>query len=882
MDYKKVLRYIILVVLGFILFYPPFLRGLFFKPEMYLTHIVSFTLFIGFLSYKYLNKDYRIIKYPLEYALVFLTVSYLVPILLGQSASLKYSVEYLLRYLNYFLIYVMVRDMISSKKDVILFLNIMIGSAIALCVLGIDAATGEHISKAVSGLLSIVGIKYTFFGGFAGGRIYSTYQYPNVLASCLGASYILILSFILFAKNKYIKASYASLGFVILSTFILTLSRGMYLVLPLAIVVYLILLKDKQKIIESVIAIFISGMISVVFAALFQKFYTTKGALVWISLIALFAVCFGLFLVIQRGSERLLKINNKIYYVTMGLLLALGASYLILALNMDKPLRLYVLSNKVNPTATRDINGVLPDSRYEIEYNATTRDTSSRNLKYQIVVQGVNRFLETKDIKVINDITADKQKSFMINTLNDTYSLRISFNLIQEDKSISDLQFSDFRIKNSQNNKVRKIGLDYLLLPNEFVTKIKDISISTHNAWQRLVFMSDALKVVRDHGIFGLGGGAWRAVYYNYQSYDYSTTEVHSFPLQLWIESGILGLVSFFSFIGLFVYYFIKSSKQKNEDYIFLVAIFTGVLLMVGHSFIDFDFSLSAIVFFLYELVAIFSYFILQANKDFVKRIKYEKVKFACLAIIVVIATIYVIPAYSATSISQRIKKYYNANGSIDLKQNGDKVATFLENEVSKDTFETRNRDQLIKVYEQLSRLNLSLAQSEASEQQRKDDVKKSQEYLIKAKNNIDKNLAYEPESNTVLFNSAAFYINNGYNLGVLNQEGIIDKGIKATDYYYLEQGLKFTEDANKMSKYQISGYIQRAKAYLAVGQFMVTQGKGNSDAALIANGVVILNKIDTVKKDLESAAKTSLKPVEESKELDEIIGEKNTFIRGI
>ncbi|MGI6423707.1 MAG: O-antigen ligase family protein [Tepidanaerobacteraceae bacterium] len=52
------------------------------------------------------------------------------------------------------------------------------------------------------------------------------------------------------------------------------------------------------------------------------------------------------------------------------------------------------------------------------------------------------------------------------------------------------------------------------------------------------------MKIIKEYPILGTGGGGWKAIYQAYQSYRYFTTEVHSFFLQLWVETGTVGLLA--------------------------------------------------------------------------------------------------------------------------------------------------------------------------------------------------------------------------------------------------------------------------------------------------------------------------------------------------
>ena len=44
--------------------------------------------------------------------------------------------------------------------------------------------------------------------------------------------------------------------------------------------------------------------------------------------------------------------------------------------------------------------------------------------------------------------------------------------------------------------------------------------------------------------VLGAGGGAWNYLYRQYQSYNYSSSQAHNYPLQLGIETGAIGIIT--------------------------------------------------------------------------------------------------------------------------------------------------------------------------------------------------------------------------------------------------------------------------------------------------------------------------------------------------
>ncbi|WP_028551283.1 O-antigen ligase family protein [Paenibacillus sp. UNC451MF] len=129
------------------------------------------------------------------------------------------------------------------------------------------------------------------------------------------------------------------------------------------------------------------------------------------------------------------------------------------------------------------------------------------------------------------------------------------------------------------------------LLPQTLEQRIKSINFEQHSVLERGVFYLDSLKIIKDYPVFGAGGGAWSSLYPTYQSYPYTSRQAHNFILQLWIEQGTVGLLSFIILLGYVVFRYIRALLRlnvKSEPHVmyFIVA---GALLM--HSLMDFDLS---------------------------------------------------------------------------------------------------------------------------------------------------------------------------------------------------------------------------------------------------------------------------------------------------
>jgi len=140
------------------------------------------------------------------------------------------------------------------------------------------------------------------------------------------------------------------------------------------------------------------------------------------------------------------------------------------------------------------------------------------------------------------------------------------------------------------------------LLPASIGDRIANINFNQHSVLERGTFYEDALSIWKDYPIDGAGGGAWQALYQQYQNNPYTSTQVHSFFIQMLVEVGTLGIIALFITLAIVYYYFIKAYIKKNDDEKLMPSIWyiitTAILV---HSVLDFNMSyvyLGALVFF--------------------------------------------------------------------------------------------------------------------------------------------------------------------------------------------------------------------------------------------------------------------------------------------
>lgn len=155
-------------------------------------------------------------------------------------------------------------------------------------------------------------------------------------------------------------------------------------------------------------------------------------------------------------------------------------------------------------------------------------------------------------------------------------------------------------------------------LSNMVLRELSEIGQTGSSSYvTRLDFMRWGMNIVKDYPIFGAGAGGWGALYHRYQDYLFWTTEVHNHFIQVWVETGTLGLLAFISiWLAMFWSSFAlyrhwrekKEQQAENPDsqnqWILVWGCAAAALTMGLHACIDFDLSLPALSLILFTLMA--------------------------------------------------------------------------------------------------------------------------------------------------------------------------------------------------------------------------------------------------------------------------------------
>ncbi|TYP52417.1 O-antigen ligase family protein [Thermosediminibacter litoriperuensis] len=582
-------HYIIYAGLLILLFYPPYFRGLFFDRELLPTHIYSGILFLAWMIYRTaVLKETGFFRSPADYAALAVVGAYFLSIF--AAVNLRYAVGELLKYINYFIVYYLVSDIARNERDKRIILWTLVLSAAGVALAGIGAAAGT--------------VKYP--GAFVGSRINSTLQYPNTLAAYLTAALMLGLGLQAVCERRWQRAVLSAINYTLFLAFLFTLSRAAWLMFP---VFYLILIISipgayRMKVLGYSLQVFFAGII--VSPGFGSGISGGEGAKVWLWYLVGLILAPAVFYIFDKLSERFaVRIKPATLLSVFVILTLIAGTGAYIALTTEKPLTLSHSPDEPESwkTSWYTVDNVKPDTDYVLKVMVTAtpgQEEGKWGGAVQIMSIDKNNKATVIKSEYFNEALEQQLIEVPFKTRTDTTKLQIGFsNRFPGTSAV----YSDAKIFQAAARATsQKIILAYKYIPEAIAQRLSSISFGEHSFQGRLSFYRDALKIIKEHPVIGIGGGGWKSAYFAYQSYRYFTTEVHSFFLQLMVETGITGLLAFLAVPVLIIRNVIVNKADDQGLGALNYAALSSAAAILGHSAVDFNLSLAAVAIYLWAL----------------------------------------------------------------------------------------------------------------------------------------------------------------------------------------------------------------------------------------------------------------------------------------
>lgn len=556
-----------------------------FENSKIITYIATILVTIYIAAYKLVlkNEYKKILKSitVIDVCVAVICFSSFIPILSKTAVNYTDSYNICFRYLGVLAVYILSKILIlEDNKYKNYFCIALIGTGIISAIIGIDNLTVQILTKGLHemGITQFVNVEQRMFGGFG---------YANTFAMSLSIPLILCMDKYVNQEKKGIQ--YIVLSFIFITCIILTYSRATYVLLTIITILYCILqknLKRNVKLINTCVVLLILGM---VYANIFVKCNEINNYLILFGLLIIFIGMSVLFTVVT--NKVINDKNAKKYIIFICISLVVFVLLIIVGLKLEKPLELFSEGTK-NEEVVYHIVNMEPNKEYNLEFDieAKTKDyykvygievIEKDNTNTQVAIHKIEfaTFSGKKEIKFISKPNID--------------NISITFKA-----------FSEIRRQGLQINELRINGekhvLDYLYIPAKLVDRLQTLNLKNITKQGRIVFYKDAIKLIQRNPWTGIGGNGWEYKYREIMSYNYTTAHVHSYPLQIFLEFGIIAIIAY---IIMLISIISNFKKIKKENY----AIFIAMITILIHSIIDFDLSYFNMLLYTYILVGIIS-----------------------------------------------------------------------------------------------------------------------------------------------------------------------------------------------------------------------------------------------------------------------------------
>lgn len=426
--------------------------------------------------------------------------------------------------------------------------------------------------------------------------------------------------------------------------------------------------KNKNKILKVLDILYIIFAVAVLW-------FTEAKAVYALLLLSLFV------LLVIKFRKQIVKHKIKILII-IGVLILVIIIFLSVVLKISVPV---VSSDKkieksIKQDFTKDVTYSL-ELELNIDFPEDITDENKSNTKLKIMEVGPYFKDRTIAMEKLENVDGKVEVKF---------------------KPTQDVNYIKIVIQNPSEAKVELIkcyidGKEYILnykyIPSRLRKMFNEISFKAYSIKQRLYIYGDSLKIAKESPIIGNGGDAWKNLHTVVQDYNYIAKEAHSYSLELLINYGIVGLISFLLIvIVLFKKIFkqcIKDENKRKEK--LLIAL--GLFILLLHAItIDFDMSFMLIQLLVYIFIAILIY----DEQIGEKKLRYND-------IIVLIFLVFVFSLYVRTDISKYLvednttkynitpyNKNYYAESLFEDIQNGEdgiKLLDKVQNLINKEPY---------------------------------------------------------------------------------------------------------------------------------------------------------------------------------------------------
>lgn len=551
--------------------------------------ISGYVLLIIYILIRFIQKEpIKIIKNKLDIMVFLLIGSTIIPIMVNSYITLGGAVQEALQYIYIGMIYLIVREIVEKKDKVRRIIsNLFIILTVMIIIIGIDGITSNYLDCILGKIKMLNGEN----------RLISVFGYSNVLAAYIASVVFLNLKECLKQKKQEIKAIYKMTTMIFMIGILLTYSKAVLAILPVVLLLYIGMQKDKNRKIEMAQTILISFIMSILFLIAFEKIASTGNyLLMWIVFAIMIMSCYLLYLVIEKLNSKNKKILNKKSIIVIIMCIFSFIVYIVIGLNIYDEYEVFNSSVESNYEA-KVINHIQGNKEYVFEFKIEAKAPRDIENTYTInIIERDGKNQETNQTE-INFGTFQGIKTIKVTTKESTQEVKIEF------KSKYPYGNKKLIVESFFINQ-KETALKYKYLPTKLVEKVQNIDIRYKTAQERFEMINNAIELIKENFPMGIGGKGWQYKYQEVQNYPYIAQKLHSYPAKIILEFGVLGILAYVGIAVYIIKMLIKQIKIQNMD---TVAILFAVLLIVIHSMIDTDMEYSCMLIYIFTMLGILS-----------------------------------------------------------------------------------------------------------------------------------------------------------------------------------------------------------------------------------------------------------------------------------
>lgn len=557
------------------------------EPKIILEIIILAIGLIFIITKKIKKEKNVIIKGKIDICMLLMVVATYMPILTRNYYSLNDTMDSLIGFLCVYIIYILARNIIKTKKETNIIINVALLSSIMIVIFGLDKM---YFNK-FEGFLKLINSALSNAYGMT-----STIGYSNPVAMYMTFFSFLALGRYFNTQNKWIKNIYSVYVQIAMIGFVFGNSRALMVMYPIIFIMYIIALKEKTQKVQSIFIIVINLIVAYIFQAICNNVITSSFML-WIAFCLDLIIIYLISLFINPITEKIVnKINKKRILIILFTTILLGTIYIIAVKDIGKPtivtedkISKHILGVKnnysynikldVSAKIHDEIDGGLNDKNIEIlNYNSKRQTTTIGQAK----IQNGNQIIE------FNVKTKEDAERIVINIFNYQYP--------KNEIIINHIYLND-----------KEYITNYKYLPDDIVRLFRTFDFKTVSIYERLEFYKDSLKLAQEHLIFGAGGKTFKNHIEPYQTYKHSyNAESHSYIMDLLLNYGIVGLSLYIIILIITIYNGYTIIKKGEDDNLPLfISLFFGIILFTLHATIDFDLNYLLTISIYYMFIAI-------------------------------------------------------------------------------------------------------------------------------------------------------------------------------------------------------------------------------------------------------------------------------------